>query len=727
MSGPDRAMDAMRQKSFDFAMADRSNRRSPDAGWQPQKGAVQTRNEVDIQRMRETLGFEEEFVGENTGQLEELQNQVKALQAALESAKTSEIRSAQKLQSFQQVNRSQSTLMKGELQKCRRMLVHAQAIANCFGERADWLQSQAPQLKLPVGLQGLPTEEDAAEEAAELLQMHRRWESDLGQLQAELQAESETLVASGNGDAELEAARKRIADLEAAVKKQHREGEKQSKELEHLRSQLAAHPGAPSFPASPADGAPQKELEAAQKDLKDQTKKLKQLATAYKQLDQKRVDLEAQLAESQQSVAALEAEAASPQVPVRQPLSAATVARVHELLAKERAQLAQLRAAVLDEFQRLPSMLSEAMHGQGDVIQRLVDAGAQEWKQKYNAECERRRKLHNLVQELKGNIRVYCRVRPLNPAFEVGSCISFPAPDEIRITNASMGSNKTWQFNQVYKEDSQQAEVFAGIRDLVVSMLDGYNVCIFAYGQTGAGKTHSMQGTPDNPGIYQRTFDELFKVAAERRNWTIELRGSIVEIYNEDIRDLLWVPRDAQDKRQKLQVRHSKEGGTHVPNLTTHTVSNADDVVGLLDLGQQNRSVAKTDMNSHSSRSHLLVQIQGHMATPDGKRLSSSITLVDLAGSERLAKSGVEGDRAKEAIAINKSLSALGDVINARATKSAHIPFRNSPLTQMLQDSLSGDSKTLMLLQINPCVEHVEESMCSLQFGARVNAVEMKK
>merc|ERR1719463_1011743 len=115
------------------------------------------------------------------------------------------------------------------------------------------------------------------------------------------------------------------------------------------------------------------------------------------------------------------------------------------------------------------------------------------------------------------------------------------------------------------------------------------------------------------------------------------------------------------------------------------------------------------------------------MTTSAGKQINSVITLVDLAGSERLAKSGVTGDRAKEAISINKSLSALGDVINARATKNSHTPFRNSTLTHMLQDSLSGDSKTLMLLQINPCKDYFDESQCSLQFGARVNAVEMKK
>jgi len=275
----------------------------------------------------------------------------------------------------------------------------------------------------------------------------------------------------------------------------------------------------------------------------------------------------------------------------------------------------------------------------------------------------------------------------------------------------------------VFKEDSTQAMVFAGIRDLVVSMMDGFSVCIFAYGQTGAGKTHSMQGTKDNPGIYMRTFNELFKVAKERVGWKVELKGALVEIYNEEIRDLLIGP---NEKRTKLQVRQGKEGN-FVPGLTLQPVGTAEDVDGLLSMGQQNRTVAATDMNMHSSRSHLLVQIYGSFTTSEGKQLSSCITLVDLAGSERLAKSGVSGDRAKEAIAINKSLSALGDVINSRATKNSHTPFRNSALTHLLQDSLSGDSKTLMLLQMNPCIDHVEESLCSLTFGARVNAVEMSK
>jgi kinesin family protein C2/C3 len=324
---------------------------------------------------------------------------------------------------------------------------------------------------------------------------------------------------------------------------------------------------------------------------------------------------------------------------------------------------------------------------------------------------------------LKGNIRVYVRVRPLNER-EESSCVSFPALGEISIFNEASSAKKTWQFNEVYDTKCTQEQLFSGVRDLVVSMIDGYNVCIFAYGQTGAGKTHSMQGIPSDPGIYLRTFRELFNVASGRTGWTIEFKAAVVEIYNEEIRDLL-VAADTKN-RPKLQVRQGKEGN-FVPNLTVNVVTTPEDVDGLLSTAQQNRTVAATDMNAHSSRSHLMVQIFGSMTTPEGKKSNSVITLVDLAGSERLAKSGVSGDRAKEAIAINKSLSALGDVINARATKSSHTPFRNSPLTHMLQDSLSGDSKTLMLMQINPCGLHVEESLCSLQFGARVNAVEMKK
>eukprot|EP00931_Biecheleriopsis_adriatica_P116958 TRINITY_DN92533_c0_g1_i1.p1 TRINITY_DN92533_c0_g1~~TRINITY_DN92533_c0_g1_i1.p1 ORF type:complete len:747 (-),score=218.15 TRINITY_DN92533_c0_g1_i1:48-2063(-) len=670
----------------------------------------------------------EEKCGQLAEQLEKAQRQVAALEAELQEVKASDALSTQKLQKFQQVNRSQNTLIRGELQKTRRRLAHTQSVAQRLRDQAAWFQEQNPGAVLPQHLQGMPSEEDAAEEHADLVQAYERWEKDVSQLAAELQAgappPSSTADSSGSL-ADLEEARKRIEQLEQLARKQKKQADQQSKELEALRqggpgAEAAGSPMSNGHSAGTSEdsAALRKDLEAAEEKSKEQVKKLKQLATAYKKLDQEKADAEAKLK------AALE-QSSQVQVPTRKPISAEVLGRVQAALAAGRRQASETRAAVAVELQQqLPQVLEEVMRSKTAELEKLMESGAKEWREKYTVECEKRRKLHNLVQELKGNIRVYCRVRPMTAAeAEHGSCISFPSPDEIRITNEEMGLKKSWQFNEIFRQDAKQEDLFKGIRDLVVSMIDGYNVCMFAYGQTGSGKTHSMQGSKSDPGVYMRTFKELFKVAQERIGWKIELKGACVEIYNEELRDLLLGP---NDKKQKLQVRQGKEGN-HVPGLTLMPVHNAEEVDALLSTAQTNRTVAATDMNLHSSRSHLVVQILGTMVNPDGKQFSSAITLVDLAGSERLAKSGVQGDRAKEAIAINKSLSALGDVIASRASKNPHTPYRNSILTHFLQDSLGGDSKTLMLLQLNPCASHVEETQCSLTFGARVNAVEMKK
>lgn len=693
------------------------------------------------------LGFDDDAAcsPELEDEVQALRTEVAELKQALESAKTSEARTTQKLASFQGVNRSQNSLMRAELQKSRRKLVHVQAVAARLSQQGEWLLAQSSTARLPPELQGLPSEEDAAEEEEALLKMHRRWESDVIQLQAELlSAEARPNISSP----ELEEARRQVQELQAARAQQQTESERQ---LRHLAKELqrAQQAAAASQQATPASVPPppvpktagsnaeseqvgllRNQLEAAEEKSKEQMKKLKQLATAYKKLEQAKAEADGklqttakELQDGRAEMEAARADAAKPKEPQQKPLSAAVVGRVQSMLAANREELTKLKASVAADFQQhLPKLAEEVLTSKIGNISALIEAGAQEWKEKYETESARRRKLHNIVQELKGNIRVYVRVRPL-AAHESGTCLSYPNGDEITIKNENHGSKKTFQFNEVFRENSTQVQVFAGVRDLVVSMIDGYNVCIFAYGQTGAGKTHSMQGEPSDPGIYMRTFNELFQVARERSGWKVELTAAIIEIYNEEIRDLLVTP----DKRStKLQVRQEK-GRNIVPGLTMQPVSTPEDVDNLLSTGQQHRAVACTDMNSHSSRSHLMVQIHGCMRSSEGKELRSCITLVDLAGSERLAKSGASGDRAKEAIAINKSLSALGDVINSRATKGAHTPFRNSPLTHMLQDSLSGDSKTLMLLQMNPCEDHVEETMCSLNFGARVNNVEMKR
>mmetsp|Transcript_46414 Transcript_46414/g.110580 ORF Transcript_46414/g.110580 Transcript_46414/m.110580 type:complete len:695 (-) Transcript_46414:130-2214(-) len=683
-------------KVFDPSLADRQLQQQPN-----QSAKAQQLRDLGFDETHAMHEWEEKF-REVSDQLEEARGQMAQMQQELQGVKESEVREKKKLQSFQQVNKSQSALVRAELQKCRRRLTHTQAIAARLRDQAHWFQAQSPTLVLPSHLQGLPTEEDAAEEAQELAQLHERWEKDIAQLLSDevwggaSEGGKSSSAAPGNGA--LEVAKKRIQDLEAA-----------------LRSSKTSNGDASAKVASSGDSVPSSELEAAQKESKDSAKKLKQLATAYKELDAKLKERDVQLAA---------ARAEANKAPKTKPLPADMVNRIRSLIADERAKLAELRAAVTAEVtQNLPQIFQEVVQSKAYLLDNVIHEAAKEWKDKYAAECDKRRKLHNLVQELRGNIRVYCRVRPLMQDREKESCISFPSPAEISIRNESLGTKKTWQFNEVFDEVSTQEMVFESIRDLVVSMMDGYNVCIFAYGQTGAGKTHSMQGTAEQPGIYIRTFRHLFDVARERRDRRVQLKGSIVEIYNDEIKDLL-----ADETRKKLQVRQGKEGRqVEVPGLTARPVTTPEEVQDLLDLGQRNRSVAATDMNSHSSRSHLLVQIHCHMTSNDGKQTYSCITLVDLAGSERLKQSGATGDRAKEAMHINKSLSALGDVINARATKNGHVPYRNSTLTHMLQDSLGGDSKTLMLLQINPSTEFVEESLCSLQFGARVNAVEMKK
>jgi kinesin family protein C2/C3 len=255
-------------------------------------------------------------------------------------------------------------------------------------------------------------------------------------------------------------------------------------------------------------------------------------------------------------------------------------------------------------------------------------------------------------------------------------------------------------------------------------MLDGYNICVFAYGQTGSGKTHSMQGNPQEPGIYRRTFRNYFEVIKERgSDWKYKLSVALLEVYNDEVYDLL----DTASVRRKLQLRQSKEGGVQIPDLTCRPVASDEDISNVLATGESNRSVASTNMNEHSSRSHLIVQVHAEITMPNGKEVNSKMNLIDLAGSERLKTSGAEGARAKETMHINKSLSSLGDVIAARASKASHVPYRESKLTHLLQDSLGGESKTLMLLQISPVEDSCDETTNSLNFGSRVNAVEMDK
>jgi kinesin family protein C2/C3 len=268
--------------------------------------------------------------------------------------------------------------------------------------------------------------------------------------------------------------------------------------------------------------------------------------------------------------------------------------------------------------------------------------------------------------------------------------------------------------------------VFEEVKPLATSVLDGYNVCIFAYGQTGSGKTFTMSGNKQNPGLNTRTLTELFRIADERKP-EVETRIKIVicEIYNEQIKDLLA---DKKDAAKKLDVKQNPDGTNTVPGLTERDCHSVEEVLTAMNDASANRTVMSTDMNDESSRSHSIVQVKTVVVNhKDKKEFVGKINLIDLAGSENTNKSGVTGQGMKEAQNINKSLSALGDVISSLVSKTGHIPYRNSKLTMMLKDSLGGDSKTLMIVQTSPAQFNVTETLSSLNFASRARNVELGK
>uniref|UniRef100_H3BWS5 Kinesin family member C1 n=1 Tax=Tetraodon nigroviridis TaxID=99883 RepID=H3BWS5_TETNG len=346
-------------------------------------------------------------------------------------------------------------------------------------------------------------------------------------------------------------------------------------------------------------------------------------------------------------------------------------------------------------------------------------------------EMERRR-LHNTIQELKGNIRVFCRVRPLVGG-GVSKHIQLPAADNKLITLAKTEESHTgktmdtqrnysFSFDRVFGPGASQQEIFEEISLLVQSALDGYNVCCFAYGQTGSGKTYTMEGDEfsDTRGVIPRAVQQIFRAAEKlgAQGWEFNFTASFVEIYNESLKDLLHTG------KRELEIRKSTNNEVTITNLTYEKVTNEDQVLGLIALANQNRSTAQTAQNDRSSRSHSVFQldIEGVNGGRDIKCKSrTTLCLVDLAGSERMVKSQSQGERFKEMTAINGSLSNLGIVISALASKENYIPYRNSKLTYLLQACLGGNSKTLMFVNIAPEPDSFGETLNSLRFASKVN------
>mmetsp|Transcript_11194 Transcript_11194/g.25481 ORF Transcript_11194/g.25481 Transcript_11194/m.25481 type:complete len:952 (+) Transcript_11194:69-2924(+) len=395
--------------------------------------------------------------------------------------------------------------------------------------------------------------------------------------------------------------------------------------------------------------------------------------------------------------------------------------------------LAQLVVKLREEQKRLKTELVSAQKRFNEDMKKVTDAVSDygtrcnELSQRYRAAQEDRKKLHNQVLDLKGNIRVFVRVRPINEKEIHGepegeATCTFPDDMRIGVYDGQNSRRKIFDFDQCFHPKSTQEMVFAEACPLATSVLDGYNVCIFAYGQTGSGKTHTMGGAPNDPGLNTRVLRELFRIRGERRGeYDVNLSISITEIYNENIRDLL------SPSAKKLDVKQNADGTCGVPGLEERKVEKVADVLQAMDDAQKSRSTSSTDMNEQSSRSHSIVTVRTQCSVKGGETYVGKVHLIDLAGSEDVGRSGVAGQGLKEAQNINRSLSALGDVISSLVSKSSHTPYRNSKLTMMLKDSLGGDSKTLMIVCCSPAQDNVRETMSSLNFAARARNVELGK
>ncbi|KAF6176640.1 hypothetical protein GIB67_034502 [Kingdonia uniflora] len=376
---------------------------------------------------------------------------------------------------------------------------------------------------------------------------------------------------------------------------------------------------------------------------------------------------------------------------------------------------------------------------------------------------EKRREALNSILDLKGSIRVFCRVRPFlsSDRKRIREPIS-TGSEKVLVRLA--GSRKEFSLDKILAQEATQEDVFVEVEPILRSALDGHNICILAYGQTGTGKTFTMEGKRDRLGIVPRALKEIFCQASQDSSVSFTFSMSMLEVYMGSLRDLLTPKPSGRTyetaAKSNLNIQTHRNGFVEVEGLTDLNVSDFTQASRLYTKGRHARSTSWTNVNEASSRSHCLTRINiGRSGEAiKGKVEVSKLWMVDLGGSERLLKTGATGQTLDEGKAINLSLSALGDVIAALKRKRGHVPYRqvlawcwalsfnfslsliilnaeiksvmiiaNSKLTQILQDTLGDGSKALMLVHISPCEEDVGETICTLNFAQRVRAVESNR
>ena len=310
-------------------------------------------------------------------------------------------------------------------------------------------------------------------------------------------------------------------------------------------------------------------------------------------------------------------------------------------------------------------------------------------------------------------VKVSVRCRPMSSVEKTDNreCIVRvdPKKSELVIKNPKTDANeppKTFTYDFAYGPESFQEQVYCDTAyPIVESVLEGYNGTIFAYGQTGTGKTFTMEGVEEPPeyrGILPRAFEQIFYGVEQHPTTQFLICASFLEIYNEEVHDLL-----SKNSKNKLDIKENSDGVFYVKDLTSIVVKSIHEMKEVMEAGRKNRHVGETLMNRDSSRSHSIFSIKIETSDTDKTGMNhykaAKLNLVDLAGSERQSKTGSTGERLKEATNINKSLLTLGNVISALVDgASTHIPYRDSKLTKLLQDSLGGNTRTVMIANIGP-------------------------
>ena len=340
---------------------------------------------------------------------------------------------------------------------------------------------------------------------------------------------------------------------------------------------------------------------------------------------------------------------------------------------------------------------------------------------------QKRCTIFNEIQDLRGNVRVFCRVRPHKLFNTQSSAISIPASDTSNTWDIAC-NQKVYSFNHVFDTCATNRDVYKETAGVVEMVMRGTNVCILAYGQTGSGKTHTMDGNKYEPGINMLALRHLFQNIGDEPGIT-EVSLSILEVYNDCIQDLLISGSGPKSKLMTLHQPSGRLGGlqitrdphnhkkNQIPGLTTVRVQCLDDVQKFLRKAKARRSVSSTSMNTSSSRSHLILEVSVQRSGSNAK-----LNLVDLAGSERINRSNVDGKRRQESIHINKSLSSLGKIFAALEKRSSHVPYRDCKLTHFLKDSIGGGAKTLMFIMVSGESDDKNETCATLEFGKRVRS-----